>query len=157
MCLCRKDLNEYQLLHSIHSVRSQLRSDLKAGSKFIQTKTSQVVSAVSAIFFIWYNHLNRNDRSKITQCALPCWTKKLIGKGTMSMAKSLRHFYGLHTILLWLWVCENKPSFEVRRTQRIYCQHPGAGHCRTPTEIPCPDRSQLFLRHVRNLQHFVAD
>ena len=125
MCLCRKDLNEYQLLHSIHSVRSQLRSDLKAGSKFIQTKTSQVVSAVSAIFFIWYNHLNRNDRSKITQCALPCWTKKLIGKGTMSMAKSLRHFYGLHTILLWLWVCENKPSFEVRRTQRIYCQHPG--------------------------------
>lgn len=42
MCLCRKDRDEYQLLHSIHSVRSQLRSDLKAGSKFIQTKITQV-------------------------------------------------------------------------------------------------------------------
>ena len=39
MCLCRNDLVEYWLLHSIRSVRSQLRSDFKAGSKFVQTKT----------------------------------------------------------------------------------------------------------------------
>lgn len=29
MCLCRKDLVEYWLLHSIHFVCSQLRSDFK--------------------------------------------------------------------------------------------------------------------------------
>lgn len=32
-------MDEYQSSHSVHSVRSQLRSHLKAGSKFIQTKT----------------------------------------------------------------------------------------------------------------------
>lgn len=34
------------LLHLIRSVRSQLRSDLKAGSKFIQTKTMDCVNCL---------------------------------------------------------------------------------------------------------------
>lgn len=38
---------EYRLLHLIRSVRSQLRSDLKAGSKFIQTQTMDCVNHLS--------------------------------------------------------------------------------------------------------------
>lgn len=51
-CLCGKDLVEYWLLHSIRSVCSQLRSDFKAGSKFVQTKTMVCVGYAVCLFCV---------------------------------------------------------------------------------------------------------